>query len=159
MTVPDSALGDLGRVVLGGLADLGVVHVRAVEEVRVGGPRHEGGDGHARVLAVGAGQVRLYLGRHVLQQGRLSNRRSVCGTLTRMAGGMDRRPSRPGHSLAARTAAPLTPTLQRHCWVVDGELPNLRAPGLLVEWRRTTGWEGRVAYVVEVDGEAQLVEA
>ena len=76
-----------------------------------------------------------------------------------MAGGMDRRPSRPGRSLAERTATPLSPTPQRHCWVVDGERQELRAPGLLVEWRRTTRWEGRVAYVVEMDGEAQLVEA
>ncbi|MFC3688021.1 hypothetical protein [Aquipuribacter hungaricus] len=35
-----------------------------------------------------------------------------------------------------------------------------RAAGLLVEWRQLAGaWQGRVAYVVDVDGEATLVEA
>ncbi|MFC5379913.1 hypothetical protein [Aquipuribacter nitratireducens] len=45
----------------------------------------------------------------------------------------------------------------RHCWVVDPT--GARAPGLLVEWRRSQGWEGRVAYVVDDGGEATLVEA
>lgn len=52
------------------------------------------------------------------------------------------------------------PRPQRHCWVVDGAVPQVRAPGLLVEWRQLDGaWQGRVAYVVGVDDEATLVEA
>jgi len=53
-----------------------------------------------------------------------------------------------------------TPRPQRHCWVVDGASPHVRAAGLLVEWRQLDGaWQGRVAYVVAVDDEATLVEA
>lgn len=103
----------------------------------------------------------------------------------RMAGGMDRVPHR-STSLAERTrgrrpapeaeptapppsgdpdpapaAAPVpSPRPQRHCWVVDGASPYVRAPGLLVEWRQLDGsWQGRVAYVVGADEEATLVEA
>ena len=86
-----------------------------------------------------------------------------------MAGGMDRRPRR-SPSLAERTgtdpaAGPLragdvVASPQRHCWVVDGATPDVRAPGLLVEWRQLGGaWQGRVAYVVGVDDDATLVEA
>ncbi len=91
-----------------------------------------------------------------------------------MAGGMDRRPQR-SPSLAERTRGrnappvttaapqptpPPTPGVQRHCWVVDGVTPDVRAPGLLVEWRQLGGaWQGRVAYVVGTDDEATLVEA
>jgi hypothetical protein len=49
---------------------------------------------------------------------------------------------------------------RRHCWVVDAVQPDARAPGLLVEWRQLGGaWQGRVAYVVAVDGDPTLVEA
>lgn len=101
-----------------------------------------------------------------------------------MAGGMDRRPFRSA-SLAERTrrpgtgvpagqapashpepgtpdgsAAVVTGEPRRHCWVVDGVQPTQRAAGLLVEWRQLGGaWQGRVAYVVGVDGEPTLVEA
>ena len=84
-----------------------------------------------------------------------------------MAGGMDRRGHR-SPSLAERTRDPAAPTAgpatgpdgpRRHCWVVDGVTPGRRAPGLLVEWRQIEGaWQGRVAYVVGVDGDATLVE-
>lgn len=46
----ETLLGDLGWVVLLTRAHLGVVHIRAVEEVGIGRPGHEGGDGYARVL-------------------------------------------------------------------------------------------------------------
>ncbi len=100
-----------------------------------------------------------------------------------VAGGMDRRPFRSA-SLAERTrrstgaaAAPgptpsspatgptetagaTSTTARRHCWVTDGTTPERRAAGLLVEWRQLGGaWQGRVAYVVDLDGEATLVEA
>lgn len=97
-----------------------------------------------------------------------------------MAGGMDRRPQR-SPSLAERTrgrnaprattaapgptpppapASPRAPVVQRHCWVVDGVTPDVRAPGLLVKWRQLGGtWQGRVAYVVGTEDEATLVEA
>jgi hypothetical protein len=87
-----------------------------------------------------------------------------------MAGGMDRRPHRAA-SLAERTrgrtaasdgtAATSGPAgSRRHCWVVDAVQPDARAPGLLVEWRQLGGaWQGRVAYVVAVDGDPTLVEA
>ncbi|MCW2794029.1 MAG: hypothetical protein JWO76_3127 [Nocardioides sp.] len=50
------------------------------------------------------------------------------------------------------TSLPSVPSVPecpvRHCWVadaVDGQ--GVKRPGLLVEWRRTTGgWEGRVVY-------------
>lgn len=43
--------------------------------------------------------------------------------------------------------------------MTDGH-ETTRAAGLLVEWRQLGGtWQGRVAYVVDVDGEATLVEA
>lgn len=93
---------------------------------------------------------------------------------------MDRR-ARRSPSLAERTAAPTSAAPapaagpvtqaapvdvagvsepQRHCWVVDGGAGDGRAPGLLVEWRQLGGaWQGRVAYVVGLDGEATLVEA
>lgn len=78
-----------------------------------------------------------------------------------MAGGMSSRPQR-APSLAERTggraAARAGP--HRHCWVVDGEPGAVRAAGLLVEWRQLAGgWQGRVAYVVDVEGAATLVEA
>src|SRR3954470_16558364 len=41
---------DLRRVVLVGRADSGVLHVRPLEELRLRGPRHEGGDRHTGVL-------------------------------------------------------------------------------------------------------------
>ncbi len=60
----------------------------------------------------------------------------------------------------ADVASTGTSTPQRHCWVLDGATPDVRAPGLLVEWRQLAGaWQGRVAYVVAVEGEATLVEA
>lgn len=74
----------------------------------------------------------------------------------------------PRASLADRTRArsaepvgdPVPAEPQRHCWVVDGTEPHSRAPGLLVEWRHLGGsWQGRVAYVVAVDGQPTLVEA
>ena len=83
---------------------------------------------------------------------------------------MDRRPFRAA-SLAERTrrgttaptpaVAPTgTSSTRRHCWVSDGLSAERRAAGLLVEWRQLGGaWQGRVAYVVDVDGEATLVEA
>ena len=98
---------------------------------------------------------------------------------------MDRRPFRAA-SLAERTRRPTAPpgapapvgvpatttasistattsgttATRRHCWVSDGTAPERRAAGLLVEWRQLGGaWQGRVAYVVDVDGEATLVEA
>lgn len=102
-----------------------------------------------------------------------------------VTGGMDRRPFRAA-SLAERTsrgaagpASALTPptgtsptgtssagtssagdsSTRRHCWVSDGLSVERRAAGLLVEWRRLGGaWQGRVAYVVDVDGESTLVE-
>lgn len=95
-----------------------------------------------------------------------------------MAGGMDRRGHR-SPSLAERTSgatavAAARPTRaapgaesatgragvqQRHCWVMDALAPGRRAAGLLVEWRQLDGvWQGRVAYVVDTDGEATLVE-
>lgn len=79
---------------------------------------------------------------------------------------MDRRGHR-SPSLAERTRDPAVRTgttpgsdaPQRHCWVVDAVTPGRRAPGLLVEWRQLDGsWQGRVAYVVDVDGDATLVE-
>ena len=52
------------------------------------------------------------------------------------------------------------PSTRRHCWVTDGLSAGRRASGLLVEWRQLSGaWQGRVAYVVDVDGQATLVEA
>lgn len=52
------------------------------------------------------------------------------------------------------------PSTRRHCWVTDGLSAGRRAAGLLVEWRQLSGaWQGRVAYVVDVDGQATLVEA
>jgi hypothetical protein len=105
---------------------------------------------------------------------------SVCDPVD-MAGGMDRRPHRvaslaertrgatvgPGSASAAAAPSPPHPAgvpaaagPQRHCWVVDAVQHDARAPGLLVEWRQLAGaWQGRVAYVVVVDGEATLVEA
>lgn len=78
---------------------------------------------------------------------------------------MDRRVRR-SPSLADRTRdrAPSEPSdvggRRRHCWVVDHAAPDAPAAGLLVEWRQLGGaWQGRVAYVVEVDGAATLVEA
>ena len=91
---------------------------------------------------------------------------------------MDRRPFRAA-SLAERTkreapapapaTAPApaparsstgTSSTRRHCWVSDGLSADRRAAGLLVEWRQLGGgWQGRVAYVVDVAGEATLVEA
>lgn len=81
-----------------------------------------------------------------------------------MAGGMDKRPFRAA-SLAERTRRGATPAsdpggVRRHCWVTDGTPAATRAAGLLVEWRQLGGaWQGRVAYVVDVDGETTLVEA
>ena len=67
-------------------------------------------------------------------------------------------PSLPGSTTAAATAG--TSSTRRHCWVSDGTTPERRAAGLLVEWRQLGGaWQGRVAYVVDVDGQATLVEA
>ena len=53
-----------------------------------------------------------------------------------------------------------TSSARRHCWVSDATASEHRAAGLLVEWRQRGGtWQGRVAYVVDVDGQATLVEA
>ena len=63
------------------------------------------------------------------------------------------------------TVTPVTssssgPSTRRHGWVSDGLSAGRRAAGLLVEWRQLSGaWQGRVAYVVDVDGQATLVEA
>ncbi|MGJ7440617.1 hypothetical protein [Aquipuribacter sp. MA13-6] len=66
----------------------------------------------------------------------------------------------PAPTAAPAPPAPPAPPVQRHCWVVDGVTPDVRAPGLLVEWRQLGGaWQGRVAYVVGADDEATLVEA
>jgi hypothetical protein len=63
-------------------------------------------------------------------------------------------PTGPGPT-GSTSVAPPPPV--RHCWVLGTS--GGRAPGLLVEWRRSAGWEGRVAYVVDDGGEATLVEA
>lgn len=98
-----------------------------------------------------------------------------------MAGGMDRRPhraaslaertrgrtaasgpapGRPGSSRPADDGSGTPAGPRRHCWVVDAVQQDARAPGLLVEWRQLGGaWQGRVAYVVAVDGDPTLVEA
>jgi hypothetical protein len=111
----------------------------------------------------------------------------LCDTLS-MAGGMQRRASRP--SLGERAAdsgvaaVPPTPSIAehvdpvrdgpdrpgrpgrpepqrpgRHCWVRDPpEWPGTW-PGLLVEWRqRPDGWHGRVAYTVSGPHGPVLVE-
>ncbi len=58
------------------------------------------------------------------------------------------------------TARPAGASARRHCWVSDATPGAPRAAGLLVEWRQLGGaWQGRVAYVVDADGEATLVEA
>lgn len=69
-----------------------------------------------------------------------------------------RGPAEAGEDGSAGTSGPAGP--RRHCWVVDAVQPDARAPGLLVEWRQLGGaWQGRVAYVVAVDGDPTLVEA
>ena len=78
--------------------------------------------------------------------------------------GCPRRPVRrsPGHRPATTAATDVRDVVRprRHCWVSDGAAAGRRAAGLLVEWRQLGGaWQGRVAYVVDVDGEATLVEA
>src|SRR5699024_3760787 len=80
--------------------------------------------------------------------------------------------SRPGPTLEERSRGTGTPhprtgrdvvprAAARHCWVTSAELPTASWPGLLVEWRRESAgdWWGRVAYVVEDDGAAVLVES
>lgn len=62
-------------------------------------------------------------------------------------------PAPPQEARPARTR----PVVRRHCWVQGlGDAPG-RWPGLLVEWRQapdddhaSTGWQGRVVYVVSV---------
>ena len=66
----------------------------------------------------------------------------------------------PAPAPAPAVAPTGTSSTRRHCWVSDGLSVERRAAGLLVEWRQLGGaWQGRVAYVVDVDGEATLVEA
>ena len=60
-----------------------------------------------------------------------------------------------GPTLAERVGGSkeATPTVQRHCWVVDAPGHPGRYPGLLAEWRRDdAGWEGRVVYALEEPG-------
>lgn len=75
-----------------------------------------------------------------------------------MAGGMNKRGS--GVPLGERRRLSVECPV-RHCWVadaVDGQ--GEKRPGLLVEWRRTTGgWEGRVVYAACLrPGDWALVE-
>lgn len=86
-----------------------------------------------------------------------------------MAGGMNKRGSRipladrvrDGRPAVAAPARSADACPARHCWVadaVDGQ--GEKRPGLLVEWRRTTGgWEGRVVYAACLrPGDWALVE-
>ena len=80
------------RVVLGSGADGGVHHVRALEELGVGGARHERGDGDARVLDLFA---------HRLGEGLHERLRRV---VDRVVGARQRRGDRRGEQHLARTA-------------------------------------------------------
>lgn len=64
-------------------------------------------------------------------------------------------PTRPGRTLAQRAGVEVAepPAARaaavRHVWV-QGLLDDPgRHPGVLLEWRRTTGWQGLVVYVVD----------
>ena len=47
----------------------------------------------------------------------------------------------------------------QHCWVLNPPGAPGRWPGLLLEWRRgPDGWEGRVAYVAQLQNGHALVE-
>jgi hypothetical protein len=50
----------------------------------------------------------------------------------------------------------------RHCWVIAAADGGARRPGLLLEWRQTSGgqrWQGRVVYAAQLRaGEWAMVE-
>jgi hypothetical protein len=58
------------------------------------------------------------------------------------------------------SSAPACPA--RHCWVISAADGGARRPGLLLEWRQTSGghrWQGRVVYAAQLRaGEWALVE-
>jgi hypothetical protein len=70
-----------------------------------------------------------------------------------MAGGMSR--GARYQPQPSRTA--VTP---KHCWVVNPPGAPGRWPGLLLEWRRAENgeWEGRVAYVAQLQNGHALME-
>ncbi|MCW2845671.1 MAG: hypothetical protein JWN22_3587 [Nocardioides sp.] len=85
-----------------------------------------------------------------------------------MAGGMNKRGSGVPLGERRRSAAGAAPSSDpppdcpvRHCWIADAvDGRGVRRPGLLVEWRRTTGgWEGRVVYAASLrPGDWAIVE-
>ena len=75
-------------------------------------------------------------------------------------GGLPVEPASPAGPVDATQPLSDLPGPARHCWVADAaDRLGVKRPGLLIEWRRREGWEGRVVYAATLrPGEWQLVE-